>query len=104
MKKKTYKLRFLPLFAEDLLEITTYIASNLQNPDAANRLVDEIEEAIDKRLENPLIFAPFNSKKPRVNPYYRIFVKNYTIFYVVIDDVMEVRRILYSKRDFSSIL
>ena len=104
MQKKTYKLRFLPLFTEDLLEITTYITSNLQNPEAANSLVNEIEDAIDKRLENPLIFAPNNSKKPRINPYYRIYVKNYTIFYVVIDDIMEVRRILYSKRDFDNIL
>lgn len=104
MQKKTYKLRFLPLFEKDLLEITTYIASNLQNQDAANRLVDEIEEAVDKRLENPLIFAPFNSKKQRINPYYRIYVNNYTIFYVVIDDIMEVRRILYSKRDFDNII
>lgn len=104
MQKKTYRLRFLPLFAEDLLEITTYITSNLQNPEAANRLVNEIEDAINKRLENPLIFAPFNSRKPRINPYYRIYVNNYTIFYVVIDDTMEVRRILYSKRDFDNIL
>lgn len=104
MQKKTYRLRFLPLFAEDLLEITTYITSNLQNPEAANSLVNEIEDAIDKRLENPLIFAPYNSRKPRINPYYRIYVKNYTIFYVVIDDIMEVRKILYSKRDFDNIL
>ncbi|WP_311479633.1 type II toxin-antitoxin system RelE/ParE family toxin [uncultured Anaerococcus sp.] len=104
MQKKTYRLRFLPLFAEDLLEITTYITSNLQNPEAANILVNEIEDAIDKRLENPFIFAPYNSRKPRINPYYRIYVKNYTIFYVVIDDIMEVRRILYSKRDFDNIL
>lgn len=104
MQKKTYRLRFLPLFSEDLIEITTYITSNLQNPEAANRLVNEIEDAIDKRLENPLIFAPYNSRKPRINPYYRIYVKNYTIFYVVIDDIMEVRRILYSKRDFDNIL
>lgn len=104
MQKKTYKLRFLPLFTEDFLEITTYISSNLQNPEAANILVNEIEDAIDKRLENPFIFAPYNSRKPRINPYYRIYVKNYTIFYVVIDDIMEVRRILYSKRDFNNIL
>lgn len=104
MQKKTYKLRFLPLFTEDFLEITTYISSNLQNPEAANILVNEIEDAIDKRLENPFIFAPYNSRKPRINPYYRIYVKNYTIFYVVIDDIMEVRRILYSKRDFDNIL
>lgn len=42
MQKKTYRLSFLPLFAEDLLEITTYITSNLQNPEAANSPVNEI--------------------------------------------------------------
>ncbi len=104
MQKKTYRLSFLPLFAEDLLEITTYITSNLQNPEAANSPVNEIEDAIDKRLGNPLIFAPYNSRNPRINPYYRIYVKNYTIFYVVIDDIMKVRKILYSKRDFDNIL
>ena len=37
-------------------------------------------------------------------PYYRIYVGNYTIYYVVIEDVMEVRRILYSKRNMEQIL
>lgn len=31
----------------------------------------------------------------------RISVKNFTIFYVVIGDTMEVRRILYSRRDLT---
>lgn len=44
-------------------------------------------------------FEPYHSLKERQYPYYRIYVKNYTIFYVVIDDVMEVRRILYNKRN-----
>lgn len=44
-------------------------------------------------------FEPYHSAKDRQYPYYRISVRNYTIFYVVIDDVMEVRRIVYSRRD-----
>ena len=43
MKTKTYKLRFLPLFEDDLNEITDYIANHLQNPSAALRLIDDIE-------------------------------------------------------------
>lgn len=40
-----------------------------------------------------------HSARDRQYPYYRISVRNYTIFYVVIDDVLEVRRIVYSRRD-----
>ena len=59
MNTQKYKLSFIPLFEEDLNEITDYIANHLQNPDAAHRLVDDIEIAINKRLEAPLAFAPY---------------------------------------------
>lgn len=101
---KNYKLTFLSLFEEDLTEITDYITFHLHNPDAANRLVDDIETAIYRRLNAPLSFAPFHSSKKRPHPYYRINIRNFSIFYVVIDDTMEVRRILYSKRDLDKFL
>lgn len=41
------------------------------------------------------------STRNRKNTYYRIYVKNYIIFYIVRDDVMEIRRMLYSKRNFN---
>ena len=44
MKTKSYKLRFLPLFEDDLNEITDYIANHLQNPSAALRLIDDTME------------------------------------------------------------
>ena len=31
---------------------------------------------------------------------YRIYVKNYIVFYVVIDDIMEVRRLLYNRKKY----
>lgn len=104
MNKQTYKLTFLPLFEEDLLEITNYITNTLQNPSAAHRLVDDIELAIIKRLEMPLSYAPYKSSKIRRHPYYRINVRNFSVFYVVIDDTMEVRRLLYSKRNIDELL
>ena len=62
MNKQTYKLTFLPLFEEDLLEVTDYISTVLQNPSAAHRLVGDIELAIIKRLEMPLSF-PINPRR-----------------------------------------
>ena len=98
MGNKGYRLSFLPLFENDLNEIVDYITFELKNPEAANRLVDDVEAAIMKRLDNPVAFAPYQSMKERIHRYYRI------IFYVVIEDVMEVRRIMYKKRDVDNII
>lgn len=99
MNEKHYKLRFLPLFEEDLNEIVDYIANRLKNPIAAEALVDDVQKAIRERLFCAESFEPYPSARERQYPYYRISVRNYTVFYVVIDDVMEVRRIIYSRRN-----
>ena len=98
MKNEKYKLRYLPLLEQDLIQTISYITNVLKNTDAAEKLVNDIEDAIQERLEYPLAFEPFPSKK-RDYPYYRIYIRNYVIYYVVIGDVMEVRRFLYGARD-----
>ncbi len=96
---KTHTLRVLPLFVDDLNKITDYIADTLKNPIAANKMIDDVESAIYKRLPMCESFPKFPSLKEREHPYYYIIVKNYLIFYVVIGDVMEVRRIIYNRRN-----
>ena len=100
MSEKRYELRFLPLFEEDLNEIVDYITLRLRNPAAANALVDAVEEAINERLTCAEAFEPYHSSRERRYPYYRIYVKNFIVFYVVIGNVMEVRRILYGKSNW----
>ncbi len=99
MAEKQYRLRILPLFEDDLNEIVDYISTRLRNPQAAAKLIDAVEAAIAERLPCTESFEPYRSARERKHPYYRIQVKNYTVFYVVIDDVMEVRRLIYSRRD-----
>lgn len=94
---KRYELRILPLFEEDLNEIVDYIVYRLQNPIAAEKLVDDVEAAIEERRSCAEAFEPYSSSRKREHPYYRIQVRNFTIFYVAIDGTMEVRRILYSR-------
>ena len=101
--KDNYELRFIRLFYDDLREITAYIRDQLNNPTAAYRLNEQVEKAIKKRLSNPEAYEKFYSQRERALPYYRIYVKNYVIYYVVrveeTDNIMEVRRILYAGRD-----
>jgi plasmid stabilization system protein ParE len=99
-----FSLRYLPLFIQDLTAARDYIAIKLESPAAAQRLIDETEKAIQKRLLSPLSHKAYPSKKERKYPYYRIRVKNYIIFYVVIDTIMEVRRFLYNKRNIDELV
>lgn len=102
--RKNYKLRFLPLFEIDLNDIIDYIVFELNNYDAAADLISEVERAIKRRLDFAESFEPYPSAKQREHPYYRIRIKNYTIFYIVIDDVMEIHRIIYDRRNLDILL
>ena len=99
-----YTLRYLSLAKQDLSEIVNYIQNNLENPIAAENTLSKIEAAILERLESPESFAVWQSKKQRPYPYRKINVGNYTVWYVVIDHIMEVRRILYSRRDEETLI
>jgi len=99
-----YKIRYLSTFETDLEDALDYITLHLQNPVAANQLLKETEEAILERLSAPAAFEPYYSKKERRNPYYRIRIKNYTAYYVVIGDIMELRRFIYNRRNIEKII
>ena len=99
-----YTLRYLPLFYDDLEERVAYLSDVLLNPDAANNLIDAVEKAILDRLPDAESFEKYHSRKERKHPYYRIYVKEYTVYYVVIPEgrgkkVMEIRRILHNLQD-----
>lgn len=109
MGDTNYKLRYLPLFYRDLEEKIVYIAETLQNPKAANDLLNDVENAIFERLPNAESFEPYHSAKERRYKYYRIYVKNYIVYYVVIDNegsdkIMEVRRFLYNKQNWKELV
>ncbi len=99
-----YQLRYLPQFHKDLKHHTQYIANKLQNPQAASDLIEAAANAILERLPDAEAYEPYHSRKERRYPYYRIYVKNYIVFYVVIPEgdqkVMEVRRFLFSKSNW----
>ena len=58
----------------------------------------------EKRREYPENFEKHNSSRKRKNTHYRIYVKNYTIFYTIKDNTMQVRLILSSRRKFDKLI
>jgi len=101
---KKYNIQYLPGFKQDLRNAKNYIADTLQNPEAARSLIDEAEKAILKRSEMPSSYEPIRLLYDPKHAYYRIYVKNFVVYYVVIDDVIEIRRFLYGKRNVEMLL
>ena len=100
--------RYLETFYNDLDEIASYIVNVCKNQKAANDLLDAIEVAIDKRTPIADSFKTYKSKRHRDNEYYKLTVKNFHIFYVVIEEddksIVEYRRVLYKKRNWQNII
>lgn len=109
MDRIKYSLSYLPLFYNDLEGHVMYTAKVLGNIGAAEDLIEAVENAILERLPIAESFEPFHSRKERIYPYYRIYVKNYTIYYVVIPNgegkkTMEVRRLLHNLQNRDRII
>ena len=98
------ELRYLPLFWDDLNAAVSCIADTLQNPAAATRLLDQVEKAILDHAEAPTAAATYKTTRSRPLPYYWFAVGNYLVFYVMFDDIMEVRRFLHGARNLSHLL
>lgn len=101
-----YKLEYLPVAQQDLIDIVRYISQELQNPDAADRLAVELVEAVDKLSLFPYASPAYLSIRPLKHEYRKLLVQNYLIFYWVDEEtkMVTVARVLYAKRDYKRLL
>lgn len=102
MTNKKYEIKYLETFILQFRGILYYIAHKLENRIAADNLYNEVIKQIEKRSKSPESYEVF--KVIKNTKYYKINIKKYTIFYVVKNDVMEIRRIYYSQRNFDDLL
>jgi toxin ParE1/3/4 len=88
---------------EDLAGIIEYIASD--NPAAALKFADEIQECILRLEDFPLSgTTPKNRRLARLG-YRMIIFGNYLVFYTPLNnEAVEIRRIISSKRDYQFLL
>ncbi len=103
---KSYKIEYLPLAKNDLLEIVDYISHNLKNPKAANRLAEEIIGEIKGLSAFPYSAPIYIPIRLLEHEYRKLLVKNYMVFYWVEErtKVITIARIFYAKRNFDSSL
>jgi len=83
-----------------------YIKNNLEAPMAAENLIKELLERLNKIKENPHIRPLVQDKYLASLGYRLINVKNYILFYTIDNDNKHVNvvRFLYNKRNWIDIL
>ena len=104
MANKKYEIRYLPTFISQFNNILYYITYELKNKIAADNFYNEVVKQIEARSNDLESYEVFRTLKDEKIKYYKINVKNYTIFYVVKNNVMEIRRIYYSQRNFENLI
>lgn len=100
-----YKLEYLPVARQDLIDIVLYISQELQNPDAANRLAEKLIETAEKVLTFPGN-PSYHPIKPLRHEYRKAIVQNYLMFYRIDEEkkLVTVARVLYAKRNYNRLL
>lgn len=101
-----YSVELSKAAQSQLKRIRDYIRDQLESPDAANKFLDDTEEAIESLRQMPYahMVRP-NSKLYFGNEKRQYFYReNYCLFYVVIEEKKTVRviKITYSRSDLSN--
>ena len=91
-------------FWDDIANTIRYITFTLRNPQAAQELKDGVKLEIERIVALPLEIRPYFVDEVSKDKYYALYVGNFIAFFVVIGDVYEFRRFLYSKRNLQKVL
>jgi len=98
------EIKYLPSFQQELNAIVEYIIFTLEAPQAALKLLDELEKSINNLKVFPLAHRLYRPIKPIQTEYRVLTVKNYLVFYVVLEETIEIHRIIYKKRNLSQLI
>ena len=101
-----YKIEYLPIALQDMVELSSYISKELKNPTAAVHLAEKMVEAIDQLAVFPYMNPVYQPIKPLKYEYRKTVVDNYIIFYTVdeAEKIVTVHRVIYGKRNYNKVL
>lgn len=97
-----YNVKIFPTAQNDLQDIVDYI--NTLSPDAAIRYYDLIIEKMATLTTMPERCPPAKDTQLRLRGYRTLLVKNYIVFYVINGRTVEIRRILFARRQYEWLL
>lgn len=101
-----YRLEYLPIAKQDMMDMVRYISHELSNPAAAERLASEVIQAAERLVDLPHSHPVFNPIRPLQQEYRRLLVQNYLMLYSVDErqKLITVARVIYARRDYEKLL
>ena len=98
------RIYYLPIALDDLKSIVRYITYKLESPRSAERLLSKIEKEVQKIADNPFRCHLFISPEKLKHEYRVLHIDNYSLFYVVENEKIEIYRVIHALRDISRII
>lgn len=103
-KTMVYKVKYLPVAVKDLNNITDYMAKVLCNKKAAMDFIDALDHSISRLKSFPYSCTIYQTQALTNSEYRVLPVNNYLVFYVVLGDTVEIRRIIYDRVDLKKVI
>ena len=91
-----YELKIFPSAEQDLKDIIDYL--NELSPQAALKIYDEIVDSIASLEQMPMRCPLAKDTVLRAKGYRLLVVQNYVVFFFVSSNTVQIRRILYGRR------
>lgn len=104
--KEKLRKRANAIARRDMVDIAKYIGIKFANPDAADRLAEEMIESAESLTDMPYKCPAYIPVKPLKHEYRKLIVHNYIMFYWINEDekLVTIARVVYSRQDYEKLL
>lgn len=99
---KHYRIMFYPIAIDDLNDILDYIMDD--NPKASVETIDTIDRSISQLERFPDLGVIPRDIRLKQLGYRMLVIDNYLAFYVVENDIVQIRRIIHGSRHYSFLI
>lgn len=93
-----HKIVYLQIAEDDVLNAVEHIACKLDNPSAAENLLDELDKTVERIARFPYSCELYRTARPMRKEIRMASVRNYVLYYAVTEDTVEIQRLIHGRR------
>lgn len=101
-----YNVEYLLSAVQDMVEIVTYIARELNNSSAAECIAERLAEAGESLRDFPYAQPAYTPLRPLKHEYRKLLIENYMMLYWVTETEKRVTiaRVVYARKNYAKLL
>ena len=99
-----FEVVIFPLAQADMEEIFNYISNNLKNKIAAGKLINDFKRTIEIIRIFPESFPLINNEYVNDKNIRKVSLKNYIIFYRIVNYEIQIIRVLHGLQKYEKLL